>query len=151
MATAVSSADARVRELEHDSGRGRRAALRDRVTAICLALPEVTVDDGHHPHRGFKVAGKNLGWFTVNEHGSGRIALVVRAEAKENEALVASDPERFELPKYVARHGYVSYFLDLPTAPSTGPRSPSCSATATASRRRSASSASSTTDPRAGG
>jgi hypothetical protein len=50
----------------------------------------------------------------VNEHGSGRIALIVRAAPKENEELVASDPERFELPKYVARHGYVSYFLDLP-------------------------------------
>ncbi len=93
------------------------AALRERVTAICLALPEVTAVDGHPPHRGFKVAGKNLGWFTVNEHGSGRIALIVRAEAKENEALVASDPERFELPKYVARHGYVSCFLDLPKRP----------------------------------
>ena len=93
------------------------AALRDRVTSICRALPEVTVGESHHPHRGYKVAGKNLGWFTVNEHGSGRIALIVRAEAKENEALVASDPERFELPKYVARHGYVSYFLDLPDRP----------------------------------
>ena len=52
------------------------AALREQVSAICLALPEVTADDGHLPHRGFKVAGKNLGWFTVSEHGSGRIALV---------------------------------------------------------------------------
>ena len=60
------------------------------------------------------MAQKNLAWFTVSEHGSGRIALVVRAEAKENEALVASDSERFELPNRVARHGYVSYFLDLP-------------------------------------
>ena len=75
------------------------AALRERVTAICLALPEVTVDESHHPHRGFKVAGKNLGWFTVNEHGSGRIALVVRAEAKENEALVASDPRALRAPQ----------------------------------------------------
>ena len=90
------------------------AALRKRVIAICLELPEVEVTDGHPPHRGFKVVGKNLGWFTVNEHGSGRIALIVRAAPKENEELVASDPERFELPKYVARHGYVSYFLDLP-------------------------------------
>ena len=93
------------------------ATLHDRVTSICRTLPEVTVEEGHHPHRGYKVAGKNLGWFTVNEHGSGRIALVVHTEAKENEALVASDPERFELPKYVARHGYVSYFLDLPDRP----------------------------------
>ena len=30
---------------------------------------------------------------------------------------MASDPERFGLPKYVARHGYVSYFLDLPNRP----------------------------------
>ena len=93
------------------------AALRERVIAIFTELPEVTVTDGHPPHRGFKVAGKNLGWFTVNEHGSGRIALVVRAAPKENEELVASDPQRFELPKYVARHGYVSYFMDLPKRP----------------------------------
>jgi len=92
------------------------AELRERVIAICRELPEVEVID-HSPHRGFKVAGKNLGWFTVNEHGSDRIALVVRAGPKENEALVASDPERFELPRYVARHGYVSCFLDLPTRP----------------------------------
>ena len=90
------------------------AGLRERVIAICLELPEVEVVDSHPPHRGFKVAGKNLGWFTVNEHGSERIALIVRAAPQENEALVASDPERFELPKYVAHHGYVSYFLDLP-------------------------------------
>ena len=93
------------------------AALRERVIAICLELPEVEVADGHPPHRGFKVGKKNLGWFTVNEHGSGRIALTVRAAPHENEELVASDPERFELPKYVAHHGYVSYFLDLPTRP----------------------------------
>lgn len=93
------------------------AKVLARVTTICLALPEATAVDDHPPHRGFVVHGKTFVWFTVNEHGDGRIALCVRAAPHENEALVASDPERFGLPKYVARHGYVNYFLDLADRP----------------------------------
>jgi hypothetical protein len=84
-----------------------------RLTSICLALPEAVANDQHPPHRCFVVANKNFAWYTVNEHGSDRIALGVRADGKDNEALVASDPERFELPKYMARHGWVNYFLDV--------------------------------------
>ncbi len=91
----------------------REKAVLARLTTICLALPETTADDRHPPHRGFVVNGKNFAWFTVNEHGSDRVALGVRAAGHENEELVASDPERFGLPKYVARHGWVSYYLDL--------------------------------------
>jgi len=93
------------------------AELLARLTDICLALPEAAADDRHPPHRGFVVNKKNYAWFTVNEHGDGRVGLQVRAESKENEGLVASDPERFGLPKYVARHGWVTYFLDLPRRP----------------------------------
>jgi predicted DNA-binding protein (MmcQ/YjbR family) len=91
--------------------------LLSRLTTICLALPETSANDGHPPHRGFVVNKKNFAWFTVNEHGDGRVALGIRAEANENEELVASDPERFGLPKYVARHGWVSYYLDLADRP----------------------------------
>jgi len=93
------------------------AKLLARLTEICLALPEAVAVDRHPPHRGFVVGKKNFVWYTVNEHGDGRVGLNVRAEAKENEALVASDPERFGLPKYVARHGWVTYFLDLADRP----------------------------------
>ena len=93
------------------------AALLARLAALCLALPEATADDGHPPHRGFVVNRKNFAWFTVNEHGDGRVALGVRANARENEELVASDSKRFGLPKYVARHGWVTYYLDLPDRP----------------------------------
>jgi len=93
------------------------ANVLDRLTAICSALPESGVDDGHPPHRGFTVGKKHFAWYAENEHDSGRVALTIRAEANENEALVASDPERFGLPKYVARHGWVNYFLDLPDHP----------------------------------
>ena len=95
----------------------KQAALLDRVTKICLALAEAAVDDRHPPHRGFVINKKNFAWFTVDEHGDGRVALGVRADAKENEALAAADPERFGLPKYVARHGWVTYYLDVPHRP----------------------------------
>jgi predicted DNA-binding protein (MmcQ/YjbR family) len=95
----------------------RDEEVLDRVTAICLSLPEAEAVDRHPPHRGFVVGKKNFVWYTVNSHGDGRIALSVRAEPRVNEELVASDPERFGLPKYVARHGWVSYFLDLPHRP----------------------------------
>ena len=86
----------------------------DRISELCLALPEAAADDRHPPHRGFSVNGKNFAWYTENEHGDSRIALCVRVERGENEALSAADPERYGLPKYVARHGWVNYYLDLP-------------------------------------
>jgi hypothetical protein len=95
----------------------KEAAVRKRVVQICTTLPEVEVVERHPPHLGFRIGSKTIAWYTVNEHDSGRVVLIVRAEGKDNEALVASDPERFELPKYVARHGYVGYFLDLPERP----------------------------------
>jgi len=93
------------------------AELLAEATRICLALPEATADDRHPPHRGFLVGRKNFAWFVIDEHGDSRIGLGVRAASGENEALVAADPERFGLPKYVARHGWVTYYLDLPERP----------------------------------
>ena len=91
--------------------------LLDRATNICLALPEATADDRHPPHRGFLVGKKNFAWFVVDEHGDGRIGLGVRAALWRKRGVVAADPERFGLPKYVARHGWVTYYLDLPGCP----------------------------------
>jgi predicted DNA-binding protein (MmcQ/YjbR family) len=70
-------------------------------------------DDGHPPHRSFLVGKKSFAWYVENEHGDGRIAVIVRAPPGENAEVVAADAERFTLPKYVARHGWVSYYLDL--------------------------------------
>jgi predicted DNA-binding protein (MmcQ/YjbR family) len=94
-----------------------QTTLLARLTKICLGLPQASADDRHPPHRGFVVNKKNFAWFTVNEHGDGRVALGVRAAGRENEELVASDPQRFGLPKYVARHGWVNYYLDLADRP----------------------------------
>lgn len=84
----------------------------ERLTQICHSLPECEIDgDQHHK---VTVAGKTMGWHTVDHHGDGRISLSLRASRGENEALVASDPDKFFMPPYVAHHGYVGVYLDRP-------------------------------------
>ena len=83
----------------------------DEVRRICADLPECEVEgDRHHK---LSVRGKTMGWHTVDHHGDGRVSLTVRAARGENATLVATDPEKFFLPPYVAHHGYVGVHLDL--------------------------------------
>lgn len=89
----------------------------NRLTAFCLSLPETGLDDRHPPQRGFVVGKKHFAWYMEDEHGDGRIGVGVRAAPGVNEDLVAADGERFGLTKYVARFGWVTYWLDLPRRP----------------------------------
>lgn len=84
----------------------------ERLVEICHDLPECEISGDHH-HK-VTVAGKTMGWHTVDHHGDGRISLSLRAPKGENEALVASNPATFFMPPYVARHGYVGIHLDAP-------------------------------------
>lgn len=87
-------------------------ATVERLTEICHDLPECEIaGDQHHK---VTVVGNTLGWHTVDHHGDGRISLSLRAPKGENEALVASDPDKFFMPPYVAHHGYVGVYLDGP-------------------------------------
>jgi hypothetical protein len=106
-----------VRDVEIGQTLAVEATVRDRATRLCLAFPEATADDEHPPHRGFLVGKKTFAWFVVDEHGDGRVGLTVRAAPGENKGLVEADPERFGSPKYVARHGWVPYYLDLSARP----------------------------------
>ena len=111
-----------VRDLEHDSGAvDDEAALRERVTRSAARSRRSRRRWSPSPPR-LQGGRQEPGLVHGQRARQRRIALIVRAEAQENEGLVASDPQRFGLPKYVARHGYVSYFLDLPDRPSTGTR-----------------------------
>ena len=89
----------------------RTISTIDEVRRICADLPECEVEgDQHHK---LSVRGKTMGWHTVDHHGDGRVSLTVRAASGENATLVATDPEKFFLPPYVAHHGYVGVHLDL--------------------------------------
>jgi phosphoribosylglycinamide formyltransferase-1 len=87
-------------------------ARRDRLVRLCRTLPEARVTD-HDRHLGFQVRGRTFAWFVDDEHGDGRVAVLCKAPRGENAGLVASDPHRFYLPRYVGTRGWVALRLDL--------------------------------------
>jgi|SRR5436853_5398360 len=91
-----------------------RPSDRDRLERICARLPEVHVTR-HNQHTAFEVRKKKFAWHVVDEHGDGRVALICKASRGDNQAMVASDPSRLFLPKYMAHHGWVGLYLDLGT------------------------------------
>ena len=84
----------------------------ERLKAICEEFPE-TRAMARQSHTAFVVRGKNFAYHLVDHHGDGRIALECKAAPGENQALVASDPKRFFLPKYMAHHGWVGLYFDV--------------------------------------
>jgi hypothetical protein len=85
---------------------------RARLTRLCLALPEATATP-HAQHVAFRVRGRTFAWYVEDEHGDGRVAVHCKAAPGENAGLVAADPERFYLPAYTGRRGWVALRLDL--------------------------------------
>jgi hypothetical protein len=87
-----------------------RAAL-ERLTRICLALPEAVVEaEGRHAT--FRVRSKVFAYFLDNHHGDGIIAACVKGDKRANAALVKTDPKTFFSPAYIGPRGYLGVRLD---------------------------------------
>lgn len=52
-----------------------------------------------------------------NAYGDGRIACCMRVARDGQRARASMDCEQFSLPKYIARYGWLIYYLDLPRKP----------------------------------
>ena len=78
----------------------------NRVRAICLALPEAT-EQLTWGEPTFRVADKIFAQFEDNHHGSGIVGLWCKAPHGAQAFLVAGDPERFFVPKYVGQKGWI--------------------------------------------
>jgi len=92
--------------------RDKTARDLERLKGICAEFPEATAT-AHQSHTAFAVRGKNFAYHLIDHHGDGRVALECKAGPGENQALVASDPKRFFLPKYMAHHGWGGLYLDV--------------------------------------
>jgi hypothetical protein len=87
-----------------------RAAL-ERLTAICLALPETSRNrDGRHAS--YRVGKRVFAYFLDNHHGDGNIAACVKGDKREHARAIAADPARFFLPAYIGARGYLGIKLD---------------------------------------
>jgi hypothetical protein len=89
-----------------------RATLA-RVRTLCLALPEaVERPFGDHTEPAFRVRNK---FFAMT--GEGGSSMTLKAPTGVQAVLVASDPARFFVPKYVGHIGWVGVRLDLADPP----------------------------------
>ena len=89
------------------------AQRRQRVVDTFTGLPEVTIEGDRHLR--FAVRGRTFAYYLEDHHGDGRVAVCAKAPPGDQEALITTDPERFYLPAYLARYGWISLRLDLPT------------------------------------
>ena len=83
-----------------------------RLVDACAGLPEVVAGGGRHIR--FVVRGKTFVYYLDDHHGDGRIAVCCKVPPGDQETLVAMDPERYYLPAYLARYGWISLRVDLP-------------------------------------
>ena len=90
-----------------------RAAL-DRLSALCLALPEATCERSGS-HATYRVGKKTFAYFLDNHHGDGIVAASFKVIPKGGHAKLAKkEPKRFYLPAYIHARGWVGERLDLP-------------------------------------
>lgn len=80
-----------------------------RLREICLTLPEAS-EEGGVGDPTFKVRGKIFAMRHPADEN--RESLWVKAQAGVQSTLVAAEPERYFVPPYVGKHGWVGLWLD---------------------------------------
>ena len=85
----------------------------EKLRSLCLALPETTERLSHGEPTWF-VRGKKTFVMYANHHHDDRLAFWCAAPDGAQDALVASDPERFFVPPYVGYRGWLGVRLDVP-------------------------------------
>ncbi len=88
------------------------AEAYDGLSRICLPLAGVEARPGHHSS--FAVAGKTFVSLLNNHHGDGMVSVEAKVPPGGQEILISTDPERFFLPPYSARNGWIGVRVDLP-------------------------------------
>jgi hypothetical protein len=91
---------------------GRRKA---QLAQICEAYPDtVALSPWGNEHLSLEVAGKRFGYYLYQHFGDdGRSGAVLKASPGVQETLVEADPDRFWVPAFVGRHGWIGIRLDL--------------------------------------
>ena len=81
--------------------------VRDRLRAVCLALPEAVEQEAWGDPT-WRVRGRI---FAMEKRGDGRVSVWLKAPAGAQEVLVAADPARFFAPPYVGPRGWIGIRL----------------------------------------
>ena len=83
-----------------------------RIVKIVEGLPEGEAKPAGR-HLSLEVRGKRFGWFLVDHHGDGRVAINCKGTAEMHDILRQLAPEHFHVPKY-GNKAWVGLWLDGP-------------------------------------
>jgi hypothetical protein len=89
------------------------ARRRERLIAICRALPESSYEVVGKEHIAFRVRKKIFAYYLLDHHGDGIIAFCCKSTLSDQRRLVRDDPESFFVPAYLGSRGWVAIRLDL--------------------------------------
>jgi hypothetical protein len=92
-----------------------RAAVLERVRAVCLGLPEVTERPSHGAPTFFVRGKRSFVMVMTNHHRDGRFALWCAAPDGMQRLLVDGAPDRYFVPPYVGHRGWLGVHLDRGT------------------------------------
>ena len=88
-----------------------RADIPTAVAQLCEALPEVEPATSHGSPI-WKGRGKHFATFSMNHHGNGRVAILLKLPEGEQQRLVEMDPEVYFVPAYYGPSGWVGVELN---------------------------------------
>ncbi len=97
--------------MAHPRRPNRKPGLFKRVQKICLGLPETTEKEAWGGPT-FRVRDKMIAMYMDDHHGSGEVALWIKAAEGVQQELVDLDPERFFRPPYMGPSGWVGVRLE---------------------------------------
>jgi predicted DNA-binding protein (MmcQ/YjbR family) len=86
----------------------------DRLRRICLSFPGAYEKVAWSAPT-FRVGERQFAMFVDNHHGVGFAGVWLKAPEGAQEELVASDPDRFFVPPYVGKGGWVGVKTDAKT------------------------------------
>ncbi len=86
--------------------------LIQRLSDICLALPEATRED-MGGHAAFAVRKKKFAYYLHDHHGDGIISVCFKASPGGGDLLIDSDEDLFYRPAYIGPRGWIGLRLDL--------------------------------------
>lgn len=89
---------------------------RQQLINLVELLPEVSTEVGGDAdqHVGFAVRKKRFAWYLDDHHGDNIVALTCKAPLGVNTQLAAQEPDRFFIPSYTGKRGWLGVRLDLP-------------------------------------
>ena len=81
------------------------------LSAVCLSLPEVERTNCG-AHADFRVRGKIFAYFLRNHGGDGITAACFKTRLGEHIQYIKKAPDRFYLPRFIGRRGWLGLRLD---------------------------------------